>query len=149
MRGVLAFAVIFFLFLIQNAAGFIFFGQDLPLVLLGVLFYALSRGPVFGLALGGAAGGLLEVFGVGRIGYESAIFGGIGFLAGLAAQKVFRDSLWTQILLPVIALYLVTFFNLGNHAFGLSLVREAFLPRDLLITAILSPFVFQILKRFS
>ena len=152
----LAFLWIFILFLIQNGLQFVTFGKWPLLILIGVIFYALLEGPLFGLVIGGFAGFLMDLSGTGRFGLEMMIFGSLGVLAGLTASKIFRESLMTQLLLPALGNYFVSFINLAillvlsrEDKSVFWLMQEAFLLRDLFFIALASPVVFWILKKVS
>ncbi len=152
----MSFIWIFFLFLIQNTLDTVFACPLPPLLLIGVIFYALTEGPFFGFVIGCAAGFFLDLFGIGRIGTEMVIFGTLGALSGLAAAKIFRESLLTQILLPTLSHFIATFCNLLIFKMMLheewalfDLFKEALLNPQLLLTAALSPFIFRFLKRVS
>ena len=147
---------IFLLFLLQNVFYFIAPRQAPSLLLIGVIFYALSEGPFFGLMLGLYAGFFVELFWIGRMGYPIVIFGLLGLLAGYASSKIFRESLFTQILLPTVGYYLMTLLSLvvyqrvlQEEGTFLSLLQNAFLWPNLIWTALLSPFIFSFLKKFS
>ena len=152
----MSFIWIFFLFLIQNTLDTVFACPLPPLLLIGVIFYALTEGPFFGFVIGCAAGFFLDLFGIGRIGTEMVFFGTLGALSGLAAAKIFRESLLTQILLPTLSHFIATFCNLLIFKMMLheewalfDLFKEALLNPQLLLTAALSPFIFRFLKRVS
>lgn len=104
-KKIIPFFLIFLLFLLQNAAGFIF-PQKTPVFLLcGVLFYAFSEGPGFGALLGVFAGLLLEVFATGRPGGEMAVFALTGFIFGRGTRIFFGESLFMRFLMPLLAFY--------------------------------------------
>lgn len=144
------------MFLAQNAVDAVFPRVSSPLLLITVLFYALSGGAFFGFLAGGWAGFLLELFGLGPLGGQMILLGAAGTLGGLLSRKLFRDSLWTQTLVAPVFFYLVTLSNLWlmratvrNEPAGFSLLGEAFLPFELLVTAIMAPLIFRFLKLFS
>ena len=152
----LGFIWIFLLFVIQNGFDFMFSHSLPPLLVTGVIFYALVEGPLFGLVIGAYAGFFLDLFGVGRIGNEMILFAVLGVLSGLAASKLFRESLLTQILLPVLGNYYAALMNLvlfkikiQERWFDAGLFGEAFVPWHLLLTAVLSPLIFSLLKNAS
>lgn len=127
-----------------------------PPLLVIVLFYALYEGPFFGALLGCVAGFLMDLYGVGRLGSQIALYAGCGAFAGFSASKFFRDSFFSQVILPVLAVYFMTFSNLaimhtssGDPFDGLDLLRSAFVPQALIITAVTSPLLFALLKRIS
>lgn len=136
-----AFFWVFALFLLQNALNGLFPGKTPPLLAVGVVFFALTEGPSFGLALGCFGGMFLELFAVGRLGSEIAAMGSLGLLSGFASTKLFRDSLLTQLLLPASALAAVSFARAAVTG------RPASTPWDLAWAAAVSPFLFAFLKK--
>lgn len=127
-----------------------------PLLLILVIFYALYEGPLFGAVLGCAAGLLMDLYGVGRMGTQIALYAVCGVLAGYSASKFFRDSFVSQVILPAFAAYFVTLCNLAaaQNAYGepmnaWGLLAEAFVPQTVLFTAAAAPVFFMLLKRIS
>ncbi len=153
---VLAFLWIFIFFLLQNGLQFVLPDRAPLLLLIGVVFYGLSEGPLFGLLLGLYAGFFMDIFGVGKLGLQMAFFGSLGLLSGYAKSKVFSESLLTAILFPALAYYLLLclnfittriFFEGGAEA--PAVFREALSIQALILMAILSPFIFSFLHRFT
>jgi len=146
---------IFFLFLLQNSVNYIFPGNTPPFLLMGVIFYALQEGPLFGMALGACAGMLLEVFTTGALGYQMAVFASCGGLSGFIASKIFRESILVQVFLPSTMLYFMTLFNFlifkaqTGGIEGIFALSAAFRPWELLATALVSPAVFSFLRKVS
>jgi len=153
----LAFIWIFLLFLIQNAVFSAWAGRPFPIFLvMGVVFYGLFEGPFFGLAAGLYAGIFLDVMGTGKLGAQMAILGFLGMFAGFVSTKIFRESLFTQILLTSLVSYLVNLLNLAilqimlpDEHLSFSVIQEAFHFWELAVTAILTPPIFDILRRVS
>ena len=153
-RRLFAFFWIAALFLTQEMSGFIFPRWAPPFVLIGVLFYALTEGPVFGAVAGCFAGFFFDILGVGKLGGSMAILSGIGAISGLSASKIFYDGFLTPLLLPAAANYLLCFFSLlfyENPAQGkglpLGLFRESLILSQPFLTALVSPAVFSFLKK--
>lgn len=151
-----AFIWIFALFLFQNTLIFIWPGWVPPLLVTGVIFYALTEGPLFGLILGCFAGFFLDLMGVGPLGAEMAVFGILGFVCGSASSKVFRDSAIVQALLPAAGYYLVNSLNLllfhlknGDSIAPLTLFGSALDWPQIIFIAGSSPFIFSFLKQVS
>lgn len=146
---------IFFIFLIQNALNFIVPQKSPVLLLAAVLFYALSEGPRFGFFLGAYTGMLLEIFGVGRIGGEMLVFSLMGFIFGQSSVTFFRESFFSQLVLPVLAFYftvLLRFLLLrisGGITGEFSLIRESFLSWEIVAVMAVSPAIFFFLKKIS
>lgn len=153
---ILAFLWIFIFFLLQNGLQFVFPDRAPLLLLIGVVFYGLSEGPVFGFCLGLYAGFFMDIFGVGKLGLQITFFGLLGLLSGCAKSKVFSESLPTAILFPAIAYYLLLclnfittriFFEGGAEA--PVVFREALSIQALILMAVLSPFIFSFLHRYT
>ncbi len=151
-----AFLWVLVFFLIQNAVMTLLPFRLPPLLLIVVLFYALYEGPLFGAVLGCAAGFLMDLYGVGRMGPQMMLYAACGVFAGYSASKFFRDSFVSQVVLPAFAVYFVTFCNLaaaqgatGESLDGLRLAIEAFVPKTVILTAAVSPLFFMLLKRIS
>ncbi len=126
------------------------------LLLIGVVFYGLSEGPLFGLLLGLYAGFFMDIFGVGKLGLQMTFFGSLGLLSGYAKSKVFSESLLTAILFPAVAYYLLLCLNFittriffEGEAPAPAVFREVLSIQALILMAVLSPFIFLFLRRFS
>lgn len=150
-----AFIWIFLFALLQNTLHFIFPAEIFPFLLVGVIFYALSEGPVFGWVIGCAAGFFLDLLGVGRIGPQIFLYGLLGAVSGGSASILFRDSVWTQWLFPLVsnaALIVLNRFlfqellweESGPVFFGTGAEWRSFL-----LVLFLSPFIFRFLKSVS
>jgi rod shape-determining protein MreD len=143
------------LFLAQNGLNYLFYSKAPALVLVGVLFYALSEGSSFGTVVGLWAGFLIDLFGTGRPGLCMSTLAVAGYFSGVISSKVFQDSLLTEIFLPASALYFVTLAEVwilrsqAGETTGLGLLAEAFLPWPFVMTAISSPWLFGRLRRWT
>lgn len=146
----------FFLFLVQNTIHDAFPGSVLPFLLAGVIFFALTEGPIFGAVLGCFAGFLLDVLGVGKLGGSMALFSLAGIIAGFSSTKIFYDSLFTQSLLPVFCQYLICAVSLffvkrlpqGEGA-DLGILKEALFLSQPWFTVVVSLGVFSFLKKVA
>ena len=153
-RRLFAFFWITTLFLAQEMFGFIFPRGVPPLTLIGVLFYALIEGPVFGAVIGCFAGFLMDILGVEKLGGSMAILSSLGVLAAFSASKIFYDSFFTQVFLPPLGNYLLCFFSLlffknfpQAEGFSFDLFKESFFLSQPLLTVVVSPAVFLFLKK--
>ena len=153
---VLAFLWIFIFFLLQNSLQFALPERAPLLLLIGVVFYGLSEGPLFGFLIGLYAGFFMDIFGVGKLGLQMSFFGSLGLLSGYAKSKVFSESLLTAILFPALAYYLLFCLNFiatriffEGEAEAPAVFREALSIPALILMAVVSPFVFSFLHRFS
>ena len=144
---------ILFLFFFQIAAQGIFFDQTPSFVLIGVIFFALSRGPMNGFLAGLFGGFLIDLLGIGKMGYESMIFSCVGLICGYLSTFLFRDSLWTQLTVPSLANYLVQlssllwFGRLAGRPFQWGIFVDAWNAPGVFLTFFLSPFVFLFLRK--
>lgn len=99
---------IFLLFLLENALRTAW-AQSAPQVLLiGVAFFALRNGPVFGLGMGVLAGILMEASGTGKMGGFLLLGSLVGGACGILSSKLFADSLAIRFFLPVLIYVLQT-----------------------------------------
>lgn len=151
-----AFFWLFVLFLIQNGLNYIFLQNTPPLLLIGVVYYALTGGPFFGFIVGCYAGIFLELFAIGHLGYQMGVMGFIGGMTGFLSSRIFPDSLFSELTLPALANYSAALLNLliaksffHEETGGLGAFAEAFSWTQLFITAVFSPLVFHWLKRTS
>ena len=94
--------------------------------------------------------------GTGPLGLEMLIYGLFGLLASATASKVFRESVLTRMVLPVLCEYAATCLNLiyykanvPGETLSIGILAEGFVPGELLLVAVFSPFIFSLLKRFS
>ena len=145
-----------FLFLVQNTLHYVFPQIVLPFLLSGVIFYALTEGPVFGAVIGCFAGFLLDILGTGKIGGSMAIFSLIGVFTGFSSTKIFYDSFFTQALLPMLSQYAVYVLNLffiktftGVENADLAILKEAFFLSQPWFSILASLTVFSFLKKVS
>lgn len=151
-----AFVWILALFLAENFLQFLVPGLRAPLMLIGVVFYALYEGPQFGLWIGLAAGLLMDLYGTAKFGPEMAIHGALGVLCGYSASKLFRESLLTQMALPALATYLLYLANavfFRSCAASESVTPGVFLDAlawpPILFAAAVSPIFFRHFRRIS
>lgn len=147
-----AFLVIFVLFFLEISVQNILLDQAPALVIIGIVFFALTDGPVAGFALGAWAGFLFDLLGTGKLGYEMALFAAIGAGCGYLSNVLFRDGFWTQMLLPaglniIVQLFnLIWFRRLSGRPINLFVLKEAWDISSLFLTVFASPVVFFLLK---
>lgn len=148
-----AFFILFTIFLMENAIGF-FFKENAPaLLLIAVLFYSFSEGPVFGSVAGLWAGFLLDLLGVGRIGFFMTAYAGVGLLSGAVSSKVFQEGFFTEILLPAACLLVVLtaeawiILRASDEAAGPIHLLQAQRPWKILATVVVSPWLFSTLRK--
>ena len=153
-KKVFPFFWVFVFFLLQNAAGFFIIQRTPVLLLLAILYYALSEGAGYGALLGAFAGLLLEVFGQGRLGCEVLVFSAAGYLFGKSGSAFFRESLFSQFLFPLIAFYFMALsrlllYQFFSGSFDFSLVKATFMPYDALVVLASAPVLFFFLRKVS
>ena len=154
-KKIIPFFLIFCLFLLQNAIALLFPQKTPTLLLIAVLFYALSEGPLFGALLGAFAGALLEIFGQGRMGSDTVVLAAAGFIFGHSARTFFRESLLAQFFFPVLAFYFVALSRLvlyqisSGGGFDLSFIRAVLLPWDVAVVFASAPVIFFCLRKVS
>ncbi len=154
-KKIIPFFWVFVLFLAQNALGAAFPQKTPVFLLVAVLFYALSEGPLFGAALGAFAGLLLEIFGHGRMGAEMLVFSAAGLIFGQTARTFFRESLLSQFLFPVLAFYFVVVSRfaidqaVSGAGFDLSTAAAVLMPYDVAMVFASAPVVFFFLRKVS
>lgn len=144
------------LFLLQNSLQFLLSDSVPWIVLSGVLFYGMQEGPIFGCLVGGYAGFFPDLFGTGPLGVSMAVFGGLGYLAGVVGSKLFSESVVTQVMLSTAAYIVAVCLHLLIHGvflqgqiFSFVLFREAFRPVPIALMAAASPIIFAYLKKGS
>ena len=149
----LAFVCLFVLFLIQNALVYVFPSKAPALVLIGVLFFALTEGRSFGAFAGMWGGLLMDLYGLGRPGFTMAAYALVGFSSGFVSSKIFQDSWLAEIVLPFASLYAVMLAELalmrsqiGDPA-GPAALAESFRPWPLFTTVLAAPWLFSRLRR--
>lgn len=153
-KKIFPFFWVFFFFLLQNTIGF-FIPQRTPaLLLLAILYYALSEGAGYGALLGAFAGLLLEIFGQGKMGAEVAVFAAAGWFFGRGGSAFFRESLFSQFLFPLLAFYFVALTRLAIYQiaageFDASLLGATFMPYDALVVLASAPVLFFFLRKVS
>ena len=148
-------AYLFILFLVQNFLSALLQANAPPVLLIGVIYYALKEGWRTGLWLGLFAGFLVEMYGQGPLGFYMAEFALLGVVFGFLSTQLFGDSLWAQIFLPVAAVYLSSLAQIIYLEVTLerSVAWESFViacrPRLMMLSALFSPALFFCLKKIS
>ena len=131
----------------KTIAGRVFFISTLA-------FYALSEGPAFGAMLGAYAGLFAELWSYGAFGVQIGLFSVLGALCGFLSRQFFGDSLLTAALFPVLCVYAVAvsnhfFLNTVTDDSFFSIFVSAFHAGDLILAALVSPFLFALLQKIS
>lgn len=127
-----------------------------PFLLIGVIYYALTEGPVFGAVIGCFAGFLLDILGLGKLGESMTLFSLVGIFAGFSSTKIFYDSFFTQMILPVLSHYAICLVHLffvkqfpQGEVANVSMVKEAFFLSQPWWTMLTSLGVFSLLRKVS
>ncbi|MBI4352409.1 MAG: hypothetical protein HY593_00635 [Candidatus Omnitrophica bacterium] len=145
------------LFFLQNSFSVLFPFQTLPFGLLGVVYYGVSGGPFPGFLAGVWAGLFYELFaGQGFLGYPLIFFAGAGAFSGAAALKIFKESIFLRVALPLIASFAMAFFHLFLQGFSSQesfrwerVFFEGVRQSGFLWVMAAAPFVFGFLDRVS
>lgn len=152
----MAFVWVVFIFLSQNILRFLIpEAAASALLITTVIFYALAEGPGFGFLIGIFAGIFFEIFSIGKLGFSIPLLGFIGWVSGLSAKTVFRDSLFSEILLPLAGVYLSSLSILisvqwaAGEPVNFWVFFEAFSWAQFLWAAFLSPLLFIFLRKIS
>lgn len=145
-------AVLFLFFLTENFLNYFFGGNGPPLVLIGVVYYALKKGPMTGLWLGFFAGFWMEIFGQGFLGSSILPMGLAGALAGFASTQLFQDGWLSALLVPCLAAYCyllaeLFYVQIPLRQWSPGIFFLAFQGRVFLWTLFLSPCLFIFLER--
>ena len=140
--------MLFFYFL-QNALESVFPSIPFPFLIVTVIYFALTKGPVFGFGIGFFSGLLLEAFATGRFGTQLGLWAAAGFFSGLLSSRVFPDSLPVRLLLPPIIQAAMSFLEFLLRASDVPWTENSF-PRSsfwfpTLMTLVTAPLVFQLL----
>ncbi len=152
-RRIFSFFCLLAIFFIENSVSSFFPARGVFFIS-ALTYYALSEGPGFGALLGAYAGLIAELWGFGPFGCQIASLSIIGALCGFLSRQFFEDSLLTAVLLPISSVYAAAFFNglILNTASGesaFSALLRAFRIGDLLLAAVVSPFLFSWLKNIT
>jgi len=86
------------------------------LLLIATVFYAIQRGSRTGLKTGVFAGILADIFSAGPMGLNTVALGICGYLCGYFARMVYKDSVFTQVVMCAIAGLVYSFIQLAGLA---------------------------------
>ena len=145
-------AVLFLLFLIENFLNCFLVGNGPPLVLIGVVYYSLKKGPMVGMWLGFFAGFWTEIFGQGFLGSSILPMGLAGMLIGFVSTQLFQDGWLSAFLMPSLAAYCyllaeLFYVRIPLRQLSPDIFLLAFQGRVLLWALFLSPCLFVLLER--
>src|SRR3989344_1279923 len=120
-RSIFYSLTVVFVFLLQ-AGGNYFAGMSgfsANVVLVVVLYFGLSRGPMAGLLLGFLWGLMVDASSLGLLGLHALLYSAAGYFSGMLRRQLDEDKGWTQVIfsLMVSALYLAAYF-VFEHLFS-------------------------------
>jgi len=92
------------------------FGFSANVVLVVVLYFGLSRGPMAGEMLGLLWGLLMDASTLGMIGVHALLYAAAGYLAGMLRRQLDERKVWTQAILTtgVSGVYVLAYFILDR-----------------------------------
>jgi rod shape-determining protein MreD len=120
-------------------------------VLVVVIYFGLSRGPLAGELLGFTWGLMVDASTLGLLGLHAVLFAGAGFLSGMLRRQLDEDKAWTQTIFTLAVSFLYVFlyfildriFAIGAHPMSWSMLAEP------LINALIAPLLFWLMQRWS
>ncbi len=122
-------------------------------ILIGVICYALTNGPLIGMIVGAFGGFFLDILGTTTLGFSVFSYALSGLIVGLMSTRIFRESFLTEILLPCFCYYGVTIFEVisvkyqAGESVGAEVLLEGFLLWPFLATMAVSPLIFSLLGK--
>ena len=126
-------------------------GFSANVVLVIVLYFGLSRGPMTGVVLGLIWGLLVDASGLGLIGLHALLFAASGYLAGMLRRQLDEKKIWTQAIFSTgvsgafVLFYFVLdrLFSIGAHPFSVSMLAQP------LINGAVAPLLFWLMLRWG
>lgn len=121
------------------------------LILIGALYFGLTRGPLAGVLIGLILGLLVDASSLGLMGLHTLLYASAGYLAGILRRQLDEEKPWTQgIFTFAISLLYVVLYLMLEHLF----LAEArpFSLRVLakpMANALIAPIVFSLLHSWS
>lgn len=120
-------------------------------VLVAVLFFGLSRGPLVGQLMGFGWGLLMDASSLGLMGLHTLIYAAAGYTGGMVRRQLDETKAWTQAIfsfaatIAYLALYMVLyhFFSIGGVPVTWRLALQP------LANAVIAPMEFWCLERWS
>ena len=126
-------------------------GLSANVVLIVVLYFGLSRGPLAGETMGFFWGLLIDASSLGLLGLHAVLYAGAGFLAGVLRRQLDENKVWTQTIftLGISFIYVILFFvldrvfSMSPHPLSLSMAAQPF------VNAVVAPVFFWLMQRWS
>jgi len=120
-------------------------------VLVAVLFFGLSRGPLVGQLMGFTWGPLMDASSLGLMGLHTLIYAAAGYAGGMLRRQLDETKAWTQAIFSFAAtvVYLGLYITL-YHFFSIGGVPISWrLSLQPLANAAIAPLEFWLLQRWS
>jgi rod shape-determining protein MreD len=126
-------------------------GFSANVILIGVLFFGLSRGPLPGQLLGFLWGLLIDASTLGLMGQHALLYAAAGFLSGSLRRQLDENKAWTQCIftLGMSVMYMLFYFILdrvfsqGPHPMSWSMLAQP------ILNSLLAPVLFWIMQGWS
>jgi rod shape-determining protein MreD len=126
-------------------------GMSVNVILMVVLYFGLTRGPIPGVFLGFVWGLLIDASSLGLIGLNALLYAAAGYFSGMLRRQLDEDKVWTQTIfsLAISILYvglnfiLERLFAPATHPFSGSVLAQPF------INAVVAPVLFWLMQRWS
>jgi len=120
-------------------------------VLVVVLYFGLSRGPMTGEMLGLLWGLLIDASSLGLLGLHALLYAGAGYLAGMLRRQLDEKKAWTQAIfsIGVSLLYVLVYFiadrifSFGPHPVSWPMIAQP------LINGAMAPLFFWFMQQWS
>ncbi len=126
-------------------------GISANLILVAVLYFGLSKGPMPGEVLGFFWGLMIDASSLGLMGLHALLFASAGYLAGMLRRQLDEDKGWTQVIFSfamsslyvVVSLIFERMFSAASRPPSFSMAIQPF------INALVAPLIFWFLRTWS
>jgi rod shape-determining protein MreD len=126
-------------------------GFSINVVLVAVLYFGLSRGPMVGELLGFFWGLLVDASSLGLMGLHALLFTSGGYCGGMLRRQLDENKAWTQMIFSFgVSLLYVLVYLLLERVFAVESRPPSWsIAAQPLINAAAAPFVFWVMQRWS
>jgi rod shape-determining protein MreD len=154
MKTTLYYLATLFLVLWIQMAGDYFLGAtgfSVNVVLVIVLYFGLSRGPMAGQLFGLIGGLLVDASSLGLMGLHAMLYAGAGYLAGMFRRQLDERKAWTQTIftIGVSVIYLLLFvvldrvFSVSPHPLSWASLAQP------MINGVIAPVLFLLMQEWG